>query len=72
MAKRTEVNVEIDAAGRVHVEVNGAKGKACLEYLELLRLALGPIESQQATSEMYESAEVEQKSTVTTRTRSKS
>jgi len=69
MAKNVELIVEIDASGQVHVEVQGAKGKACLEYLELLREALGNVESQTLTQEYYEQAEVDTTSRVEQRTR---
>lgn len=54
MAKKTELIVEIDPSGKVHVEVKGAPGKKCLEWLKLVEAALGKVESQRATPEMYE------------------
>ena len=70
MAKRPELIVEIDAAGKVHVEVKGAPGKKCMEYLELLRSVLGPVESQSPTAELYESEAVNQKNEIVARTKS--
>ncbi|MBF0225481.1 MAG: DUF2997 domain-containing protein [Desulfobacterales bacterium] len=54
MAKRTEIEVEIDEQGDVKIEVKGIKGKACLDYADIFQNVLGPIKEQRLTSEYYE------------------
>lgn len=54
MARKVDVEVEIDAQGNVQVHVKGRKGKGCLEFLELLQQAVGPVKSQSHTQEFYE------------------
>ncbi len=50
-----ELDIEIDAQGRVKVHVKGAKGKKCLEYVQLFQQILqGQVTEQQLTSEYYE------------------
>lgn len=58
MAKSVEIVVEIDSAGRVRVDVSGAKGRACLEYRDAIARVLGRIESEQTTAELHETDEV--------------
>lgn len=57
MAQREELEIEIAADGTVKVRTHGVKGKACLEYVELLRGILGPVASQEPTPEFYEAEE---------------
>lgn len=53
MAAKHELEIEIDAMGDVHVKVKGAKGKQCLQYVELFK-QIGEIKDQQVTTEIYE------------------
>lgn len=50
---RHELEIEIGPDGNVQVHVKGAKGAACLDYVELFR-ALGEVAEQHVTSEYYE------------------
>ena len=59
MAKKIEVEVEIDASGRVEFHVKGRKGKSCLEFLELFRETLGQVDSKTYTSEYHEKEEID-------------
>ncbi|MCS7223356.1 MAG: DUF2997 domain-containing protein [Armatimonadetes bacterium] len=50
-----ELDIEIDPSGKVKVWVKGAKGKQCLEYIDLFEDILGgKVEDKQLTSEYYE------------------
>jgi uncharacterized protein YktA (UPF0223 family) len=50
-----ELDITIDPQGRVKVHVKGAKGKKCLEYVELFKEILqGEVKEKQLTSEYYE------------------
>lgn len=50
-----ELDITIDPQGRVKVHVKGAKGKKCLEYVELFQEILGgEVKEKQLTSEYYE------------------
>lgn len=51
---REELEIEIDAAGAVKVTTHGIKGKKCLDYMEIFRRVLGPVESQELTAEYVE------------------
>ena len=53
-----EIEIEIDAAGKVTVRTKGIKGPACLDVVEALALIIGREESRQLTHEYYEAAEV--------------
>ena len=53
MAKE-ELEIEIDAQGRVQVRTIGIKGARCLDYAEALAQILGREESRQMTNEYYE------------------
>jgi hypothetical protein len=57
MAKE-ELEISIDAAGRVTVRTIGIKGTRCLDYAEMVALILGREESRELTSEYYEADEV--------------
>ena len=51
-----EVEVTIDADGKVHIHVRGVKGPACLELTQALEAALGSqVETRQMTPEALES-----------------
>lgn len=64
MAKKVELDVEIDEKGKVHFHVKGAKGKACIEYLTLFEKVLGPATETAYTSEYYEKEEVHTHQTI--------
>lgn len=51
---REELEIEIDAQGRVHVQTIGIKGPRCLDVAESLVKILGREESRQLTNEYYE------------------
>lgn len=53
MAAKHELEIEISAAGKVEVHVKGAKGKSCLDYVQLFN-TIGRVEDKQPTSEYYE------------------
>lgn len=53
MAAKHELEIVIDATGEVHVHVKGAKGKKCLEYVELFN-QVGVVKDQKLTGEFYE------------------
>jgi hypothetical protein len=48
------LDIIIRADGEVEVVVEGAKGKRCLAYAELLRQIVGDEKSKQLTAEYYE------------------
>jgi len=49
LATKHELEIEISAGGKVEVRVKGAKGKRCLEYVQLFN-AIGKVEDQQLTA----------------------
>ena len=49
-----ELEIEIDAHGRVTVRTIGFKGKRCLDEAEAIVRILGREESRQLTNEYYE------------------
>ncbi|HEY3298203.1 MAG TPA: DUF2997 domain-containing protein [Armatimonadota bacterium] len=53
MATKHELDIEIDANGKIHVHVMGAKGKQCLQYVELFN-SIGKTSDQRTTSEFHE------------------
>lgn len=53
MAQRHELEIEIGTDGSVQVHVKGAKGKKCLDYVQLFA-AMGEVRDQELTSEYYE------------------
>jgi hypothetical protein len=53
MAAKHELEIEIDAQGKIQVHVKGAKGKQCLEYIKIFN-TIGKTSDQQTTSEYYE------------------
>jgi len=54
MAKQEELEIEIDATGRVQVHVKGMPGKRCLDYLKIFQDLLGPVTDQHPTEEFYQ------------------
>jgi Protein of unknown function (DUF2997) len=54
MARQEELVIEISPAGELRVEVKGAGGKRCLDYLEVFQRLLGPVREQHLTPEYYE------------------
>ena len=52
-----ELEIEIDAAGKVTMRTKGVKGKACLAYADLLAQIVGREESRETTTEIYEATE---------------
>lgn len=52
--ERHELEIVIDQQGRVTVEVKGAKGHACLEYIELFEQTVGTVKNKRLTPEYYE------------------
>ncbi|MBX9581680.1 MAG: DUF2997 domain-containing protein [Gemmataceae bacterium] len=49
-----EIEIEIDAAGKVTVRTLGIKGAACLDAVEALVKIVGREESKELTAEYYE------------------
>ena len=49
-----EIEVEIDAAGKVTIRTHGIKGASCLDAVEALVKLLGREESRELTREYYE------------------
>jgi hypothetical protein len=49
-----EIEISIDAQGRVQVRTIGIKGERCLDVAEEIVRILGREESRQMTSEYYE------------------
>lgn len=53
MANRHELEIKIDSKGEIKVHVKGAKGKQCLQYVEIFK-QIGEIKNTELTSEYYE------------------
>jgi hypothetical protein len=49
-----EIEIEIDAAGKVTIRTHGIKGASCLDAVEALVKLLGREESRELTGEYYE------------------
>lgn len=49
-----EIEIEIDAAGKVTIRTKGIKGAACLDAVEALVKLLGREESRELTAEFHE------------------
>jgi hypothetical protein len=49
-----EIEIEIDAAGKVTIRTKGIKGAACLDAVEALVKLLGREESRELTAEYHE------------------
>jgi hypothetical protein len=54
MARGEELEIQIDAAGRVQVHVKGMPGKRCLDYVKVFQELLGPVTDQRPTEEFYQ------------------
>ncbi|HEY1684718.1 MAG TPA: DUF2997 domain-containing protein [Tepidisphaeraceae bacterium] len=52
-----EMEIEIDATGKVTMRTRGVKGSACMEYADLLAQIVGREESREKTGEFYEATE---------------
>lgn len=53
MAAKHELEIEISPNGKVEVVVKGAKGKKCLDYVQIFS-AIGKVSDQKPTGEFYE------------------
>lgn len=53
MATRHELDIEITPDGKVSVTVKGAKGKKCMDYIQIFD-SIGKIVEQHNTREYYE------------------
>ena len=51
-----ELEIEIDAAGRVTMRTKGIKGAACMDFADLMAQIVGREESRETTAEFYEEA----------------
>jgi hypothetical protein len=51
-----ELEIEIDAAGKVTMRTKGIKGPACMKWADLLAQIVGREESREKTNEFYETA----------------
>lgn len=54
MKNGDELEITIDADGKVQVTTHGIKGKRCLEYMDLFRTLLGPVQDKELTAEYNE------------------
>ena len=52
--ERHELEIVVDKQGHITVEVKGAKGHACLEYVEVFEKNIGRVKRKTLTSEYYE------------------
>ena len=52
-----ELEIEIDAMGKVTMRTKGVKGPVCMEYADLLARIVGREESREQTHEFFESQE---------------
>ena len=50
-----ELEIMIDAEGKVSIKVSGAKGDQCLELTRPLEEALGAVEQREYTADYYQS-----------------
>ncbi|MEX0611463.1 MAG: DUF2997 domain-containing protein [Pirellulales bacterium] len=64
-----ELEISIDAQGRVTVRTIGIKGSRCLDYAELVAQILGREESRELTNEYYEAQQTTQSHVDVKRTR---
>jgi hypothetical protein len=51
-----ELEIEIDATGKVTMRTKGIKGPACMKWADLLAQIVGREESRHKTNEFYEVA----------------
>ena len=61
MAKRREIQFNIDDEGNVSIEVKGVDGGDCERLTREIEEALGVVSSRQRTSEFYKEAVTEEK-----------
>ena len=52
-----ELEIEIDATGKVTMRTRGVKGPVCMQYADLLAQIVGREESREKTQEHFEVAE---------------
>ena len=52
-----ELEIEIDATGKVTMRTKGVKGPVCMEYADLLAQIVGREESREKTHEHFEAEE---------------
>jgi len=52
-----EYEITIGRDGKVKLNINGYKGKGCLDAVKMFEQIIGSVESQRATSEFYEPEE---------------
>jgi hypothetical protein len=50
-----EMEIEIDASGKVTMRTKGVKGEACMDLADLLAQIVGREQSRTKTQEFYES-----------------
>jgi hypothetical protein len=53
MATKHEMEIEISPTGKIEVVVKGAKGKKCMEYVQIFN-SIGKVTDKQNTGEYYE------------------
>ena len=63
MAVKREMTVSIGPDGEVEIEVDGVKGKDCLDFTKWLEDELGVVTARTQTSEYYQS-EVQEKEVI--------
>lgn len=61
MAKRREIQFQIDDEGNVSIQVKGASGGECERITREIEEALGIVQSRERTSEFYIQAETTEK-----------
>jgi hypothetical protein len=54
MAKKVELEIEIDSKGNVRFHVHGRKGASCMEFMTLMQQNLGKVIHQERTCEYFE------------------
>jgi hypothetical protein len=52
-----ELEIEIDAAGKVTMRTKGVKGPVCMKYADLIAQIVGREESREKTREHFEAEE---------------
>lgn len=59
MSKKSELEISISSDGEVTIQVQGAKGKSCLDITKDLEDALGIVTSRETKPSFYENEEHE-------------
>jgi hypothetical protein len=54
MARKIELEIEIDPKGNVRFHVHGRKGTSCCEFMSLMTKSLGKVIHEEKTIEYYE------------------